>query len=155
MDSKTITLLGVVVSGLFLYSCIDAKKDQIAQELGLMDTQSTDIKVAIIEDTGIDIKTMPEKPVEVKTAITERSDPAFGIMFDGEIKVVGMFVSEAKKGALVNFINELCAQSECINDIRFSDDIKVISWEKDIIRLIQLMQEKNIQNASLFINSNI
>jgi outer membrane protein OmpA-like peptidoglycan-associated protein len=66
-----------------------------------------------------------------------------------------MFSPEAKEKALIHFIETYCADRECINDIRFSNDIKTVVWQQNMVSLIQMFEEENIEKGSLYINSNV
>lgn len=164
MGSKIIAITGLVVSAAFVYFCVDMKKDTIAVKC--------DIKKQIGRMTGDDAEITDEKIVEVTPsqngegdnntvesstppAMYEKSDPAFGIMLGEQINIVGMFEPKAKEGVLANYIDEICNNTVCINDVRYSDDIKHVTWDGEIVKLIQFMQEEKIEGGSLYINSNV
>ena len=163
MGKATIAVLGVAVSAAFIYYCIDTKKDQIALKCNLKETvqkitgAQTEVTDEPIEEvteseneTGVTAP-KPEKPA----VVFEKSDPAFGVTVGEPINVVGMFAPDAKKGSLIHFIDELCSQHTCLNDLRYSEDIKNVAWDQGMIRLIQFMMEEHIQDGSIYVNSNI
>ncbi len=163
MGKKTIALLGVAVSAALIYFCIETKKDQIALKCNLQQavkkitgdhTEVTDEKIE--EVAGVSESTNSVKPESIKsTEIFEKSDPAFGVTVDEPFNVVGMFAPEAKKSALIKFLDEVCSHKECLSDLRYSDDIKIVDWNEGMIHLIQFMMKEHIQNGSIYVNSNI
>jgi len=164
MGSKIIAITGLVVSAAFVYFCIDMKKDtiavkcNIAKQIGKItgdDAEITDEK--IVEVTPSQNAEAVNSTVEssIPAAKFEKSDPAFGIMLGEQINVVGMFEPKEKEGVLAKYIDEICSNAVCINDVRYSDDIKHVSWDDEIVKLIQFMQEEKIKGGSLYINSNV
>ncbi len=171
MGSKIIGLIGVLASTAFVYYCIDLKKQEIADACHIFD-KKTETETAPPEEETLPIKepvaaVIPEQqesekdktePVAEEMPVVkkaEKSDPAFGVMFGDQINIVGMFAPEAKKKVLIHFIDDLCTDRTCNNDIRFSDDIKEVSWQKDMVALMKMFNEEHIEKGSLYINSNV
>ncbi len=177
MNSKLIMFLGTVLSALVIYLCIYYKKDEISLLLGVGTTPTTyksiDFKqnknatepneieeiaqtkeVTKAENVAIKEQPPQEEIVETK-AVTEKSDPAFGLMIGDITKIVGMLSPRDRSKALINYINEYCKNSECDKDIRYSEDIKDVIWQKGIVKLIKFLKEENIEKGSIFINSNV
>jgi len=171
MGSKIIGLIGVLASTAFVYYCIDLKKQEIADACHVFDkkteTQTVapkeeaspikeQVNVAIPEENKSqknETEVVAEEIPVVKKA--EKSDPAFGVMFGDQINIVGMFAPESKNKVLIHYIEDLCTDRTCNNDIRFSDDIKEVSWLKDMVSLMQMFNEEHIEKGSLYINSNV
>ncbi len=171
MGSKIIGLIGVLASTAFVYYCIDLKKQEIADACHVFDKKK-ETETAVFKEETLPIKepvaaATPEqqelekdKPEPVAEEIpmvkkAEKSDPAFGVMFGNQINIVGMFAPEAKKKVLIHFIDDLCTDRTCNNDIRFSGDIKEVSWQKDMVALMKMFNEEHIEKGSLYINSNV
>ena len=171
MGSKIIGLIGVLASTAFVYYCIDLKKQEIADACHIFD-KKTETETAPPEEETLPIKepvaaVIPEQqesekdktePVAEEMPVVkkaEKSDPAFGVMFGDQINIVGMFSPKAKKKVLIHFIDDLCTDRTCNNDIRFSDDIKEVSWQKDMVALMKMFNEEHIEKGSLYINSNV
>jgi len=172
MGSKIIGLAGILASTAFVYYCIDLKKQEIAEacqvdqkqvkaEATINKEKNSKINTSLIasvqehKDKEIEANTTETMTKEVSTVKIEKSDPAFGVMFGDQINIVGMFAPESKNKVLIHFINELCKVKTCSNDIRFSNDIKEVSWQKDMVALIQMFNEEHIEKGSLYINSNV
>jgi outer membrane protein OmpA-like peptidoglycan-associated protein len=168
MGSKIVALTAIIVSGAFFYYCIDTKKEKILSSCGVL--QSSEEKsieqkeqqevLPVVQNENINETTPSTEKEEivsetVETKETEKSDPAFGVMLGEKVNIVGMFSPEAKEKALIRFIDKYCADRECINDIRFSDDIKTVGWQRDMVSLIQMFEEEHIEKGSLYINSNV
>ncbi len=155
MSSNVIKLLGVVISILMIYLCVDMNKNTIAAKLGIHKITEN---VSKIETKKVDEhinETQVEATQVVKTiANVEKSDPAFGMIIDKNITIVGMFSPVSVSGRLINYINQLCEHNQCDNDIRYSKDIKDINWQNDMVDLIKLLREAKIEQASIFVNSN-
>jgi len=153
MGSKTIAALGLVTSAAFIYYCVDTKKMEIAKACNVFDKPAI-AAVKKEEPTLTKVTQEVEEPV-LPSEKVEKSDPAFGVMFGEHINIVGMFATEAKEKPLLKFIRNYCEDKECINDIRFSDDIKTVKWQEDMIALMQMFDEEHIEKSSLYINSNV
>ncbi len=153
MGSKTIAALGLVTSAAFIYYCVDTKKMEIAKACNVFDKPAI-AAVKKEEPTLTKVTQEVEEPV-LPSEKVEKSDPAFGVMFGEHINIVGMFATEAKEKPLLKFIQNYCENKECINDIRFSDDIKTVKWQEDMIALMQMFDEEHIEKSSLYINSNV
>lgn len=163
MGKKTLAVVGVVVSAAFIYFCVENKKDAIAlkcnakkviQKITGNQTETTDEPITEVKEPSADIAKAEVKKSE-PAAIFEKSDPAFGMTVDDVVNVVGMFAPGAKEGRLIHFIDTLCSRKECLNDLRYSDDIKKIGWDKEMIQLIQYMLEAHVEKGSIYVNSNI
>ena len=169
MSKSVAAFLGIVVGAVFIYFCVETKKDSIALKCHVAQNAK---KVAGTHEESAD-RTIEEVPAAARTAaaaeattevaptalkeaaIFEKSDPAFGITVEEPVNVVGMFAPEAKEGPLMHFIDELCSQKECLDDLRYSKDIKHESWDQAMIRLIQFMTQEHIEKGSIYVNSNI
>ncbi len=156
MSSNTVKLLGLVISVTIIYICVDLKKDEIAAKLGIL--KNSTIKEKTVDDKPIlqnNIQSQKEQDKNVQTPVnTEKSDAAFGIILGDHTTIVAMFSPSMKKSSLIKYIDTFCQNSSCDNDIRYSDDIKEISWQKDMIELIQLLKESSSNKGSIFVNSN-
>ena len=162
MGSKTIALLGIAASAAFVYYCVDMKKTEIAKACHLFDSQKKKAVVQVeepipVKTTETEVAQVTEKSAEpsVEVASVVKSDPAFGFMMGEKANIVGMFAPEAKDKALMHFIDAYCSDRECIQDIRFSEDIKIVNWHQAIIDLINFFNEEHIEKGSLYINSNV
>ncbi len=174
MNSKLIMFLGTVISALVIYLCIYYKKDEIALLLGVNDTATIHKSINIKEkepqpqkQEAVEIKEV-EKPETIVTkdsqpvqnrvntkVVTEKSDPAFGLMLGETTKIVGMLAPRDRSKALITYITDYCQNQECDKDIRYSEDIKDVIWQKGIVKLIKFLKEENIEKGSIFINSNV
>jgi outer membrane protein OmpA-like peptidoglycan-associated protein len=154
MGSKTVVLAGVAVSAALIYFCIDFKKDRISVACNLNKHQQKPVNqeppVAVASSEEVS-----SKPAQEETVVFQKSDPAFGISMGDVFNIVGMFAPDAKEGRLISYVNELCAEKECINDIRYSDDIKSVSWDDTMIELINFFREEHMDDAWLYVNSNV
>ncbi len=166
MGSKVIALFTIVASGAFFYYCIDVKKEKIAALCNKSDTIETKAQPLAAREESEKSLELPrivssekseENLSEIEPSVKEieKSDPAFGVAFGNKINIVGMFAPDAKDKVLIQFIDELCSTQECINDIRFSKDIKSVAWYPSMVSLIQMFYEEQIAKGSLYINSNV
>ena len=171
MGSKIIGMVGVLTSAAFIYYCIDFKKEEIAEACHIFDRKA-EAQIVVSQEETLPVKKMPhtddikEAKIIVDNNETEieeidtaqnivKSDPAFGVMFGKYINIVGIFAPEAKNKILIHFIDDLCVDRMCKNDIRYSDDIKEVLWQENMVALIQMFHEEHIQKGSLYINSNV
>ncbi|RUM68170.1 MAG: hypothetical protein DSZ05_01490 [Sulfurospirillum sp.] len=175
MGSKIIGLIAVLASGAFIYYCIDLKKDEIADAFHVSQTKETVTKAADINSSEVVVEESPsglkeEKPIAKHIAENstktlpvvqdveqkvEKSDPAFGVMFGDQINIVGMFAPPAKNKSLIRYIDQLCENKSCMNDIRFNEDIKEVSWQKNLVLLMKMFEREHIKKGSIYINSNV
>ena len=153
MGSKTIALAGIGVSAALIYFCIDFKKDHIKVACNIdKEHVVSSENITAAKETTASKATEVEKTEKV---IFEKSDPAFGIAMGDVPNIVGMFSPEEKRDRLATYIDDLCKEKECVTDIRYSDDIKSVTWDNTMIDMINFFREEHIQGASLYINSNV
>ncbi len=181
MSSKVIMFLGTVISVLVIYLCVYYKKDEIALFLGVDQALETQ-KVAAADkndkkrdETSLEPKEEIEEIVEVNSkneakenvfeespeiekkekVVTEKSDPAFGLMLGEMTKIVGMLTPRDRSKSLITYIENYCQEHKCDKDIRYSEDIKDVIWQKGIVKLIKFLNEERIEKGSIFVNSNV
>ncbi len=156
MSSNVVKLLGLVISATIIYICVDLKKDEIAEKLGLEKnkiSKEKHISNEVKKQQKVHSHVVENNNIQTPDKI-EKSDPAFGIILGDNITIVAMFSPSMKEGRLVKYIDTLCKNSSCDNDIRYSEDIKNIHWQDDMIKLIQFLHESKDKKGSIFVNSN-
>ncbi len=157
MGSKAIALTGLAVSAALIYFCIDLKKDRIAVacHIGQETSVETGKQRSESEPVAAAAEVPAEVPEEEAKAVYEKSDPAFGIAMGDAVNIVGMFSPDEKHDKLIAYIDGFCKVHNCMNDIRFSEDIKSVTWDDTMIDVIDFFQEEHIAGASIYINSNV
>jgi outer membrane protein OmpA-like peptidoglycan-associated protein len=152
MNSKIIIITGITASVLYIYFSLlnrpiqyvqapqnNEKKDYTEK------TSENNIAEAIIE------KAKEERPI-----IEERiASPAFGFMKGKKNQIVALLSDNDQNGTLSNFIDSLCKNNECNIDIRYQNDIKDATWQKSVVDLLEILSNNNIDNGSLFIESDV
>lgn len=161
MGSKTIILLGVLLSALYLYFCVSKYRGgvtDIQNEIKVSESVeqiSNLTKVETLTDTGV-ASAIPEEDVEVQNANERISIPAFGFMAGAKKnQIVALMSNNDENGTLTKKIETLCQKMECSKDIRFENDIIDASWQEEVVKIIDLLTDGKIESGSLFIEGNV
>ena len=142
MSAKTILFLGLVISALFIYLCIDSKKNELYRE-SIKKEKSTPI-------TAIKIPSITKEKNTKHTTV--KTEPSFAYI-SGESNRIGAILSKQDKDSnLTSKIEEICQYKSCITDIQYIEDITVFHFTKDTLGLITYAQKEQIKNFALYID---
>jgi len=84
----------------------------------------------------------------------EKAPATFGFMKSGDlIHLAGVFSLHDKQGKLVQYIDQLCREKRCRQDMNYQKDISDAVWQDDIVALLQLINTEDVQNATLLIDA--
>ncbi len=142
MGAKSILLLGLIISTLFVYFCIDSKKDKLYAQL-IQKKEPTTLVTA---------KKEALEPIIIKKEKKKLKEPSFAYIRDKKTKVAGIFSREDNRSEIITAIKKLCQDESCIQDIHFYDNISPYQFNKETLRLIQTAQREKIEDFALFIN---
>jgi outer membrane protein OmpA-like peptidoglycan-associated protein len=156
MSGKSLLFLGIVISALFMYLCIDAKKDTLYAELiGNQEhtppaPKTMPVAVATTEVPKEEVKEEIIKEPEVVKK--EKRAPSFAYISGAEEKIAGFLSKEDENSTLAQEITSLCQNSPCIKDIKFFEEVEPCSFTKELFALIHYSKQEKIKNFSLLID---
>jgi len=104
MSAKSILLLGLIISALFIYLCIDSKKNELY-------TQLVEKKEPKNTTSSLIPKKMKEKvlaPIAVKKDLKEAS---FAYVAGEKIKIAAIFSKEDNTSEIISGIEKICEKN--------------------------------------------
>lgn len=148
MGSKSIIFIGVVISALYLYFSLFSYEPKTEEDVS---TQT-----ALVENEPI-VSEENQSTQEIEIPILEErvASPAFGFMSGKKNQIVALMSDHDENGTLSQYIEQLCKNETCNQDLRFQNDIKDAAWQKGVSELIEILKDNQIENGSLFIESNV
>jgi outer membrane protein OmpA-like peptidoglycan-associated protein len=162
MSGKSLLFLGLVISALFMYLCIDAKKDALYAELiGNQETtkpapkpMSQPVSIAEVPKEEIE-EEIVQKPKEEPIVIAkEKKAPSFAYITTGsEDKIAGFLSKEDENSTLIHKIDKLCQNTPCIKEIKFFEEVTPCSFTDELFGLIEYSKKEKIKNFSLLIDN--
>ncbi|MCH9812561.1 MAG: hypothetical protein K0U47_01295, partial [Epsilonproteobacteria bacterium] len=146
MGSKSILTIGLIIVGVFLYLSLGQ----------LTNNQPTQKPVIIAHKVKVDKVHETTKIEPIQRAVVERiATPAFGFMATtNKHQIVALISDNDQNGSLVNYLDKVCQEYECIKDIRYENDIIDAPWQETAAKILDLIVHNNIKDGSLFIESN-
>lgn len=151
MNAKTLLALGVVISALFMYLCIDSKKDALYAQLH-QEPEPIAIATPIIPTPPQKEPEAEPKPKPVPPAVIELKEPSFAFIGGTKEKIVGYFSQEDKNASIMQEIEKLCQNNSCMKEIKFFQDIKPCDFTKEASGLITYAKAERIENFALLLD---
>ncbi len=145
MSGKTILLLGLIVATLFIYLCIDSKKDALYAEL-VSKKEVSNIAGVIIAKEEV------STPIPIKNPLKEAS---FAYVSGAKTQIAGILSQEDNTSEIILGIEKMCEDVHCIKDIQFVSTIAPYNFGKDTLGLIENAKNEKIKDFSLYINKKI
>ena len=136
-------LLGLVASALFMYLCIDSKKDTLYA--ALYDENK------VVPATQVDIP-MPKESVEPIKIVAETKSPSFAYVSGEKIKIAGFLSSKDKEADVIKQIDALCQESNCIKEIKFFEDVEPFTLSQETLDIISFAKKEKIEGFALFLD---
>lgn len=148
MSGKTVLLLGLVITALFTYICIDSKKDELYALFVEKDEPKT---VAPIKTPTIakEVKEEVTKPIEIVQA---KKEPSFAYVRGNKDKIAAFFSDQDKESNITSQLEEMCQNDNCIKEIQYFEDIAAFSFTEDTLGLITNAKKEEIKDFALYIN---
>ena len=140
MGVKSLVFLGLLISALFTYLCIDSKKDAFYASMN----QEVP-KVAKVTPTPVPI---PEEVVAI-------NEPSFAYVMGVKSKVAGLLATKDKDGKITKMIDDICGDDGCVRDIKYFDDTKEFNHSQEVLDLINFSIEKNVDKFAFYLDKNI
>ena len=140
MGVKSLTLLGLTVSGLFVYLCIESKKDTLYAKIN----KTTDTKIAT--QTQAISKPLPLETKKVEKVVIKKEPKFTYISTDGKNQIAAVFSSNEKDSEAMHLIDAMCGNDGCLKEIKYFDDVKEFKYTKDVLDLINQSVEEGIEN---------
>ncbi|RUM67585.1 MAG: hypothetical protein DSZ06_00895 [Sulfurospirillum sp.] len=140
MGVKSLALLGIATSSLFIYWCIETKKDQFYNSI------HTDKEMVPNE-----LIAKSEKPIPVK----ELKNPSFAYISDKKSKIAAILSKKDADSKIVKSINAMCDGDGCIKSIKYFDNIKEFAYASEVIELINRSIESNADHFSFSLENNM
>ncbi len=142
MNGKILILIGIIISTLFIYLCIDTKKDALYAAL-YHDKEKG--------QTSAEAKQPAQLTHTVQKKLPASKEPSFAYV-NG--KVAALFASKDKNSSIMTAIDTICKTKSCSKEIKFYDNIKPFSITKETIALIDYAKKENINDFGLYIDKN-
>ncbi len=145
MRGKTILLLGLVITALFIYLCIDSKKDAFYAELVEKKEVRSVASVIIPKEKKEELLT----PAPAKNPLKEAS---FAYVTGEKTKIAGILSQEDNTSEIVSSIEKICEKNNCIKDIQFVTYVAPFHFSKDTLGLIENAKKEKIKDFALYID---
>ena len=142
MSGKTVLLLGLVISALFIYLCIDGKKDEYYTQL----VEKKELKSTTIAK---EIKEEVLTPVTVKKPLKEAS---FAYVAGKRTKIAAILSQEDNTSEMLSGISQICEKANCIKDIQFTKDVAPFNFTHDTLGLIENAKKEKIKDFALYLD---
>jgi outer membrane protein OmpA-like peptidoglycan-associated protein len=140
MGVKSLIFLGLIMSALFVYLCIDSKKDAFYASIN----QKTPKVVA---------PTVKEKPLPAPIVATKY--PSFAYVSGAKSKVAALLATKDQNGTITKMIDNICGENGCVKDIKYFEDTKEFIPSDQVLDLINFSIEKNIDKFAIYIDQKI
>jgi len=139
MSGKLLILLGLLISTVLVYFCIDTKKDALYAELNPPPTV---------------VETVPttEKVVEPVNTIEATKAPSFAYALGTKETIAAYLSTEDKKAQITQNITKICENENCIQKIKYFHDIKPFSFAHETFDLIAYAKEEKIKGFALTVS---
>ena len=141
MGVKSLVFLGLVISALFIYLCIDSKKDAFYAS---MNQEVPKVVAPTVKEE------LAPAPVAVAT-----KDPSFAYVTGVKSKVAALLSTKDKNGTITTMIDDICGENGCVKDIKYFEDTKEFIPSSQVLDLINFSIEKNVDNFAIYIDQNI
>ncbi len=139
MGVKTLSFLGIVTSSVFVYICINSKKESLY-------TSFNHTPAHAIKRSSPNIQANPAPSSKIAKKVVATQEPEFAYMNTGSSTLYAkLSVKEQKQ--YEESLQNLCGKG-CKKDIHFSEKIKPFAEIGTILGLVQMGQERNISDLS-------
>ncbi len=138
MGAKSILLLGLIISALFIYLCIDSKKDALYAQL--VDKKEA---VPLVKPQEV------LEPIIIKKA---KKDASFAYVAGEKVKIAAIFSKEDNNSQMMTNIEKICKDTNCIKDIEFRKDITPYHFTNETLALIQKAKDTHITDFALYVD---
>lgn len=145
MSGKLLIFLGLVLASLFIYVCIDTKKDALYAQLTEKNEPTT---TAVI---------IPEEKKEevIKQALPlakPKKEASFAYVIGEKKKIAGILSNEDKESEIMTMIEDICQEENCIKDIKFVENVEPFNFTKDTLGLVTYAKKEQIKDFSLYLD---
>jgi outer membrane protein OmpA-like peptidoglycan-associated protein len=143
MSGKMLIFLGLLVSALFMYLCIDSKKDAFYAQLN---GEKEVVPVALTDVT------VPKESIEPVKIVAETKSPSFAYVSGEKVKIAGFLSTKDKDAKVMKQIDALCQGSDCIKEIKFFDEVSPFSLGEETFALIDFSKKEKIKDFALYLD---
>ncbi len=135
--------LGLLASALFMYLCIDSKKDAFYAQL----SGEKEVKPVSLTDV-----TLAKKDVEPIKIVPEVKSPSFAYVSGEKIKIASFLSTKDKNTKIVKQIDALCQGVNCIKEIKFFDTVSPFKLGKETFSLIDFSKKEKIKDFAFYLD---
>lgn len=150
MGGKTLLLLGLIVSALFIYLCIDSKKDTLYAQLHPA-PPPTAIKI-VEKPKPKPVPKLVSKPQKPAIEQIEMKAPSFAYISTKTPKIVAYLSRKDENSTTSQAFDNICHNEQCVKEIRFLKDRKPCQFTHEAVGLISYMNKEKIKNFTLLID---
>lgn len=148
MNGKTVLFLGLVITALFMYICIDTKKEELYALL-VEKNESTIVAPVATPIVPKELKEEVSKPITIQE---EKKEPSFAYVSGNKDKIAAFFSTQDKESNISSQLEDMCQNDNCIKDVQYFEDIAAFAFTKDTLGLISNSKKENIKDFALYIN---
>ena len=145
MGAKTLIFLALIVSAIFIYTCIDNKKDAFYAQFNNTDKVVQTPKL-VKEIESEENKTQVSAPIMI-----EQKAPSFAYISGENKKIVGHLSNKDKDADIITQIDKICQSNNCVKKLDFFEDITPFAFTKDTFSLIEYAKKEELKEFALFI----
>ncbi len=145
MSGKLLIFLGLVMTALFIYICIDTKKDALYAQL-IEKNEPAAVATVVIPEV---LKKEVTKPAIVTKP---KKEPSFAYADGESTKIAAILSKQDEDSELISTIEKNCEKQNCIKDIKFFEEIAPFNFTKDVLGLISNAKKEKIKDFSLYLD---
>ncbi len=146
MSGKLLIFLGLVLTALFIYICIDAKKDALyAQEI---EKNEPTIVAAVVIPKEIKEEVI-KQPIPL---VKPKKEASFAYATGEKDKIAGILSKQDKESEITTIIEDICQKENCIKELKFVAEVKPFNFTKETLGLISYAKKEEIKDFSLYID---
>ena len=155
MSGKTLSLLALIASILFVYTCVSSKKDEIYKQVHENNEVRITQPVITMEEFSQKTVIVPkkaEKEKVVSSVSKQMRPPSFAYVGGEKKKIAGIFSPKERDSKLLTNIADICKNGNCIQEIKYIDQVKAFDFTDETFSLIAYAEENNISDFAVYID---
>lgn len=156
MLSKLVLMLGLLISGIIAYFCIDQNREKLTAHKEPAHTEPT-------VTAATQPKRVQEAPPSVQTHETEapkeraaepKASPSLTYSATPTEMLTLHAAEEMKNAGLQESLDQVCPPDQCTQQLHFDKTTAPAAWTSDILKLIAYLKSHHVKNATITIREN-
>jgi outer membrane protein OmpA-like peptidoglycan-associated protein len=146
MGSKLILLLSVLVGAFLTFMCVNENKTALSAKYSQVTNTQQMVKTPVI----------PRLTEETRAKeVGELREPSFAYDIKNGIKLNAKFLEKDRNPNIQNFISKYCEKESCQKNISYKNDIKIATWQNDIIKIATFLKENDVKGGLISIDGKL